>query len=141
MIATGVSVFDSTVQTTNIRLDDLMQKLDWSDRHRAYAALRSVLHALRDRLPTDEVAQFSAQLPMLVRGFFYEGWHPSGKPLSGRTKGEFVAHVARDFNRVDNADPEEIVRAVFDVIARHVTPGESRALKHCLPSEIRELWT
>lgn len=140
MSATGVSVFDSTVQTTNIWLDDLMQVLDWSDRHRAYAALRSVLHALRDRLPTDEVAQFAAQLPMLVRGFFYEGWHPSGKPLNERTKEEFVAHVVRDFNRVENTDSERIVRAVFDVIARHVTPGEAKALKHCLPAEIREMW-
>ena len=42
--------------------------------HKAYLALRTVLHALRDRLTLEEAVQLGAQLPMLVRGFYYEGW-------------------------------------------------------------------
>ena len=38
MSATGLKVFDSTIQTTNIWLDDIMKELDWSDRHKAYHA-------------------------------------------------------------------------------------------------------
>ena len=37
-----------------------MQVLGWPDRHKAYLALRATLHALRDRLPLEEVAQLAA---------------------------------------------------------------------------------
>lgn len=140
MSATGLKVFDSTIQTTNIWLDDVMQEVGWTDRHHAYHALRVVLHTLRDRLPVDETAQFAAQLPMLVRGFFYEGWHPAGKPVKERKKEEFIAHVSEAFILDVNADPEKITRGVFKVLRKHLTKGETQDVKHCLPHEIRELW-
>jgi uncharacterized protein (DUF2267 family) len=86
MSATGLDVFDRTLQATNIWLDDIMQELGWSDRHRAYHALRAVLHALRDRLPVDDAAHFAAQLPMLIRGLFYEGWRPAAVPVNERRR-------------------------------------------------------
>ena len=141
MSATGLKVFDSTLQTTNIWLDDLMQVLDWDDRHKAYHALSVVLHELRDHLPVDEVAQFAAQLPMLVRGFFFEGWHPAGKPVKERKKDEFIAHISEAFALDVSADPERIARGVFKVLRKHLTAGETKGVKLCLPHEIRELWT
>lgn len=140
MSATGLKVFDSTIQATNIWLDDLMKELGWSDRHRAYFALRSVLHTLRDRLPLEEAAQFSAQLPLLVRGVFFEGWNPTGKPVKERTKDEFVAHVSEDFILDVEARPEQIIRGVFQVIARHVSAGEIGDVQQCLPAGVRLLW-
>ena len=61
MSATGLEVFDRTIHKTNIWLKDLMELLDCPDRHEAYLALRATLHALRDRLTIEEVAQFAAQ--------------------------------------------------------------------------------
>jgi anti-anti-sigma factor len=58
--------------------------MGWEDRHLAYHALRTVLQALRDWLPVDEAAALGAQLPLLIRGFYYEHWHPHGKPVKGR---------------------------------------------------------
>lgn len=137
MSATGIAAFDSTLNTTNVWLHDLMTCLDWEDQQRAYHALRAVLHTLRDRLPVDQVAAFGAQLPMLVRGFYYEGWHPM-RPAKERKKEDFLAHVAA---AVPGADPEEVSRAVFEVIAQHVTPGEVRHVKISLPGELRSLWS
>jgi uncharacterized protein (DUF2267 family) len=70
MSATGLEVFDKTVHTTNAWLKEIMEATGL-DRRRAYRALAAVLHALRDRLTVDEVAQLGAQLPILVRGLYY----------------------------------------------------------------------
>jgi uncharacterized protein (DUF2267 family) len=136
----SLSEFDAALQKTNIWLRDLMGLMGWQDRHRAYYALRSVLHALRDRLPVDEVAALGAQLPMLVRGSYYEGWHPAGKPLKERKKEEFLAHIAAAFRDTPDADPEKVVGAVFRLLDNHVTAGEIERVKRCLPAEIRSLW-
>jgi uncharacterized protein (DUF2267 family) len=141
MSTAGISAFESTVHSTNVWLHDLMDLMGWQDKHRAYHALRVVLHTLRDRLPVDQAAAFGAQLPMLVRGFYYEGWHPGGKPAKQRKKEEFLAHVAAEMGDNPFETPEQIARAVFQVIARHVSPGEVEHLNLTLPRELRELWS
>jgi uncharacterized protein (DUF2267 family) len=140
MTQTGLTQFDSTIQTTNTWLKELMERMRWEDRHRAYHALRAVLHALRDLLTVDEVVTLGAQLPMLVRGFYYEGWRLADKPMKERRKEVFLAHIAEAFRDSPDVDPEEVVRAVFQVMTQHVTAGEIEGIKHCLPSELRSLW-
>lgn len=138
---TGIAAFDSTIHATHIWLNDVMDTIGWQDKHRAYHALRVVLHALRDRLPVDQAIALGAQLPMLVRGFYYEGWHPGGKPVKERRKDAFLAHIAAAFKDDPEIDAEEITRAVFQVVVKHVTPGEIDHIKMALPGEIRSLWS
>ena len=95
MSGRGLSVFDETVQLTNIWLKELMAELGWEDRHRAYLGLRLVLQAIRDHLSVDEAVHLGAQLPMLVRGFYYEGWHPHDKPKRYRHKTDFLEEIQR----------------------------------------------
>ncbi len=139
MSATGLKVFDSTIQTTNIWLDEIMKDLGWKDRHRAYHALRAVLHTLRDRLSVDEAAQLSAQLPLLVRGVFFEGWHPAHKPVKERGQDEFVAHVSESFALDTEADPEHITRSVLKALSKHVDAGEVDSLRRVLPPAVQTL--
>ena len=133
MSQTSLAPFDSTLQTTNIWLNDVLERLGWEDQHRAY-------HALRDRLPVDQAAALAAQLPMLIRGFYYEGWHPHGKPVKERHKEDFLPHVAEAFRDDLDVDPEQIVRVVFRVLSKHVSGGEIESVKRSLPTEIRSLW-
>ena len=141
MSHSNVPAFDSTIQTTNVWLHDIMDRLGWQERSRAYHALRAVLHALRDRLPVDQAAALGAQLPMLIRGFYYEGWHPHDKPFKERKKEEFLAHVAQALRGTLEGEPETIARVVFQVLAKHVTPGEVSHIKLALPHELRDLWS
>jgi uncharacterized protein (DUF2267 family) len=139
MSATGLKVFDSTIQTTNIWLDEIMKDLKWSDRHRAYHALRAVLHTLRNRLPVDDAAHLSAQLPMLVRGVFFEGWHPASTPVKERRLEQFVAHVSEAFALDTDADPEQVCRSVLKVLGKHVDTGAVEHLRKVLPEELHDL--
>jgi uncharacterized protein (DUF2267 family) len=140
MSQTGLPAFDSTVQTTHIWVNDVAERLGWQDKQRAYLALRAVLHALRDHLSVDGAAALGAQLPMLVRGFYYEGWHPAGKPLKERKLEEFLAHVAAAFPDEAVIDSEAVTKAVFQVIAKHGDTGEVEKVKSLFPAELRPLW-
>lgn len=139
MTTTGIEGFERSLHLTNIWLKDLMGRLQTDDRHLAYLALRTTLHALRDRLTVDEAAHLGAQLPMLVRGVYYEDWHPAGKPLRERTGAAFLEHVKVEAHD-PNFDPEPAVRAVFGVLAERVSAGEIEDVKSILPRPIRAFW-
>ncbi len=137
----SLAPFETAIQVTPVWLKDVRDRLEYgADRHRAYRALRAGLHALRDRLSVDQVAGLSAQLPMLVRGLFFEGWHPHGKPLQDCHPEAFLAQVAEQCGPDGDGDPERIARAVFEVLDVHVSAGELESIKRSLPPEIRALW-
>lgn len=128
-----------TTEKTNIWLKELTRVLDWDDPDMVFNALRTVLHHLRDRLPLNESAQLASQLPMLIRGCYYENWVPKQKTEHLNAQ-QFVARVGMAFPGDLSIDPEEVVRAVFDVISWHVSAGEVKDVKSCLPEDLRELW-
>jgi uncharacterized protein (DUF2267 family) len=139
-MSTGLDVFDTTLQKTNLWLKDLMWELGWEDRHKAYEALRLTLQALRDRLTVEEVAQLGAQLPLLVRGAYYEGWDPTGKPQKERHLVAFLAAIRTHFFSDTRIEAEEIARAVFKVLAKYISAGEIEDIQHVLPREPNALW-
>jgi uncharacterized protein (DUF2267 family) len=138
--ARGLDVFETTLQKTNNWLNELMEIMGTEDKHRAYLALRVTLHALRDRLTIEEVAQFAAQLPMLIRGFYYEGWDPTAKPRKERQREQFLAHIEKHFMSDGISDPEQIARDVFALLESRISQGEIEDVQHILPSKIRDLW-
>ena len=75
MSTTGLDVFDKTLQTTNIWLDEIMDVVG-PDRGVAWHVLGAVLRTLRDRLPLGLAAHLGAQLPLLVRGTYYDQFQP-----------------------------------------------------------------
>lgn len=61
-----VTALVRTNEKTNAWLNELTEDLGWDDPDMVFKALRTVLHELRDRLPTNEAAQLASQLPMLM---------------------------------------------------------------------------
>ncbi len=141
MSLSGMTVFDDTIHTTNVWLKELMGELHFERRDDAYRALRETLHALRDRLPVNTAAALAAQLPMLIRGFYYEGWRPGAGPSDDHTAEEFTDHIQKAFQQTKvQRDPTEIVQAVFALLDKKISQGEIDNVKSCLPAKIRQLW-
>jgi len=139
MSATGLDVFDRTLQITNIWLDEIMETLG-PDRQVAWHALGAVLRALRDRLPAGLAVHLGAQLPLLVRGIYYDQWAPSEQALKQRSREEFLAHVSDGLKNIRPVNVQDAVRAVFQVLDRHVDPGQLENVWNALPEEVRGLW-
>jgi uncharacterized protein (DUF2267 family) len=133
-------VFDKTLQKTVYWCERVAQHMGSTDVTRGYRVLRSVLHALRDRLPPDEAGQLGAQMPMLVRGFYYEGWDAGKKPQRYRNKEEFLARIANDMPDLDPVQRERAAAAVFAVIDEEIGGGEAAQIRRLLPEGIRGLW-
>lgn len=133
-------LFATTLQKTHVWLQEIMSRLGWDDPHRAWSALRAVLHTLRDRLTVEDAAALGAQLPMLVRGAYYEGWNPSHKPERIRHEQDFLDRIADELKGYDEkVDLEEVTRVVFDVLTEHVSMGEAEHLCAILPKRIGQL--
>lgn len=139
MSATGLDVFDKTLQTTHIWLNEIME-ITGPDKQVAWHALGGVLRALRDRVPLELAAHLGAELPILVRGIYYDQWHPQAHPERYRSLDEFLDCVARNMAGVRPTDPRAAARAVFGVLTRHLPEGQIRKVRDSLPEEIRALW-
>ena len=127
MSATGLDVFDKTVQKTNIWLDEIMARMG-PDRHVAWHVLGAVLRSLRGRLPLDDAAHLGAQLPLLVRGLYYDQWHAPSAIHKERHQEEFLARVQDGLRDTRPVNVQEAVRAVFAVLAKHITKGQAKTI-------------
>lgn len=139
MSDTSIPAFSHAAQQAQQWVNELSEDLGWSDR-RAYHLLRVVLATLRDWLSPEEAADLSAQLPTLIRGIYFEGWDPSDAPVAERRKGDFMARVRRAFEPETNADFDIAVKAVFALIDRHISQGESVQVRSSMKKSLRQLW-
>ena len=133
-----VDVFQTTLLKTGEWLRDVRQILHWDSEQHAYLALRAVLQTLRDRLPVMEAVHLGSQLPMLVRGFYYEGWTPLDKPLKF-TREEFLMCIASHFRGDPDVSAVEVTRAVIETMGTHIDAGELHKLLDVLPRDFADL--
>jgi uncharacterized protein (DUF2267 family) len=139
MSATGLDVFDKTLETTHIWLNEICDDLG-PDKQVAWKVLSTVLHKLRDRLPIGLASHLGAQLPLLVRGVYYDQFEPSKLPTDCDNREEFVAEVAEWLSDIRPVDPDLAVRTVFKVLSRHVSEGQVNHVKEALPRSLRQSW-
>jgi uncharacterized protein (DUF2267 family) len=132
-----VEAFDTTLEKTDAWLNELSDELGTANRHQAYEVLRAFLHALRDRLPVESAAKLGAQLPMLVRGFYYEGWNPTHTP-DKMDAAAFLAHVRWEAH----LEPDQVEAAAWAAartLQHHVSAGELAKSLGILPHDIVRL--
>jgi putative phosphoribosyl transferase len=138
MSTTGLVLFDKTIQMTHAWLGEIEQTLG-PDRRLAWKALSAVLQVLRDRLPVELAAHLGAQLPLIVRGTFYDQFEPARQPR-GYDLDEFIEQVAERMERSRPVDAFEATRAVLATLSRHIPNGQIAKLQRALPGDIRRAW-
>jgi len=97
--------------------------------------LRIILHALRDRLTVQVAAQLAAQLPLLVRGIYYEGWSPSAVPVK-MDQEAFLGRIRQEFRYSIDGDIPQLVDTVLQALRKHVTQSEWDGMKSTLPKDM-----
>ena len=98
MSTSGLESIDHSAQVAHQWINELDGFfLVWENKAKSYRLLRTVLQTLRDWLPTNELADFAAQLPSLLRGVYYEHWRPATTPVKHRSKADFLARVEHAF--------------------------------------------
>ena len=140
MKPTGIPTLDHAPQVFAEWLNELREDLEWPDKARAYLLLHATLHTIRDFLSVDEAADLAAQLPVLVRGVYYDGWDPSKTPVEPRNKSDFLRRIESHFDKEPLEDPERAVAAVHDLLRRHVSMGEIDQVRSAMRKSIQELW-
>lgn len=137
---TSIAAFSQGAQQAQQWVNELADDLDWDER-RAFRLLRCVLAALRDWLPRKEASDLAAQLPVLVRGIYFEGWNPLETPVAERRKADFIDRVQEAFADEELDDPDAAVAAVFHLLDRHVSRGEIVQVRNSMKKSLRDLWT
>jgi len=140
MKTTGITAIDHAPQVVAEWLNLLQDDLGWPDRGRAYLLLRETLHAIRDFLTVAEAADLSAQLPLLIRGIFFDGWVPSRTPAKLRSVEDFLDRVTKAFSNDPLVEPDVVVASVFAVLRRQISPGEYRQVAWAMRKPLRDLW-
>jgi uncharacterized protein (DUF2267 family) len=140
MSAQGLEVIDHTVQLTHEWINELRDRLGWTSSKDALRLLRVVLTQIRDHLGHDEVAHLSAQMPLLIRGMFFEGWKPAQTPLADRSSSGFVVAIEAQTGEMQEWRGPEDIGAVFRLLDSRISEGEIADVKRALPPHIRSLW-
>ncbi len=133
-------LFDAPLEEGCNWVDTVSEQLGTSYKRSGYAALRAALHAIRDSLLIGQAVRLGEQLPILIRGIYYEGWDPKkgGARVTGSS--EFIEVIRHDLRgHAELTDAEATLRATFGALGQLLPVQEFEAILKVLPADIREL--
>lgn len=139
MSTTGLEAFDQTIGTTNVWLSGIIARIG-PDKQLAWRVLGAVLQVLRDRIEPELAAHLAAQLPLLVRGLYYDHYRPELQPTKVRTPQDFIRQVAEALGDIRPINPEDATMAVFAVLSEHLSAGLVSNVRQALPHSFASLW-
>jgi uncharacterized protein (DUF2267 family) len=135
---TRVKRFEMTVHTADRWVGEVAKQTGNTDRQ-AMGSISAVLHALRDRLPHEESANLGGQLPLMMRGVYYEGWEPSGTPEHYGEAEDFLRRVEREASLESPIEASRATRATMGVLGYDLEEREMEGVLAVLPPPIRSL--
>ncbi len=122
-------------------LHELCTYLGIDDEYKASRIFRAVMHAIRDRIPAGEAIHLGAQLPIIWKGIYFDGFSLH-EPVRIRHEDEWLEFIrSKDFG-ADQADFPTLDHAFYafqDVMAflrDHISEGQYNQVAQALHSEI-----
>ena len=133
--------FEDYVKDAKTWLHHAQQALGIQDEQQAGRIFRAVLHAIRDRLPAEEAMHLGAQLPIIWKGIFFQGFKLRPEPVVIRHEGEWLDFI-RSKNQVAAIDfpTHDHVRLAFQdimsMLETHLSEGQYLQIIQALHAEI-----
>lgn len=132
--------FSRTLQQTQAWMKDMESALPTEDPQKAYLAMRASLHALRDRIPTDEAIHLGSQLPLPLLGVYFDGYKAADAPDVTRHEDDFLQRVQAEISPAGELDPKAAIEATLKVLAIHVSEGQLEQVRRMFHKELQGLW-
>ncbi len=130
---TMMQFLDKSVPEANKWVTDFMTELQISETSLARRLLRSTLHALRDCLPWPDAEKFGAQLPLVMRENFFQGWRPGSDRLTCGSREEFYRRLRRYSKCQAPVEEERAVRAFCRVLDQRISRHDIEDISAILP--------
>jgi len=125
------------VQIEDAWIGELDQGLGWNDKLRSYRLLNAVLHAMRESLPVDEMADPCAGFPVRLCGTRCDDWRlPAAVAVREGTR-EFIDRVALRFKPDPLEDPTAAIFAVFGMLVGKMGESGIGVLRRGVPAELQ----
>lgn len=138
----SIPILEKNLHQTMSWIYAIEEECNWEedDHKKAFASLRTVLHELRDLLPIENTIHLSAQLPLIIRGLFFENWSTHSDKLKMRKKEDLLASIEDRLSSYQDIDAETVTRAVLRVLKSKISAGEYEKIIAVLSHDIRELF-
>ena len=113
-------------------------------REKAGRIIRAVFHALRNRLTHEESFQLMAQLPMVLKGVYADGWHFDKDLKRIKHINDFLDEVRTEdggqavYDFGDNTKASAAVACVFKALNYFVSEGEMNDIMDVMPAELKK---
>ena len=137
--------FEDIQKEGNTFLNRACKFLGIQDRDQAGRIVRSVLHAIRDRIPPEEAVHLAAQLPLAWKGIYFDGFTIQGEVPKIRDKEEWLEFIrSRNQMAAQNDFPtleltEMAFQDVMDFLRDTVSEGQYQHVVQALHAEISDL--
>jgi len=137
---TGLESLGTALEETEEWISALTARLGWQDREKVHLALLAGLDALRDSLLRDEAGYLGTQLPVLLRGLYFEGRRPGSHIPRAKSRTGFLERIEEGVRRDPGIDPEQVAHCVFSLLTERLPAGELEDTKADTPSALRMFW-
>ena len=138
--------FNKIAAKGNKFLKDLSKELGYpEDINRAGRVLKTILHALRNQLTTEESVQLLAQLPLFLKGIYVENWTLHKNAKKPKNFDELYHEIRKidklaalyDFKTDDDID--NAIAVVFMSLRKYVSLGELEDIKAILQKDLKSM--
>lgn len=138
------SPFNKFAEQGNEFLSHVATELNMpNDKTRTLHVLKAVLHGIRNRISPEESSQFIAQLPMMIKAVYVDGWQIGKHQNRISTFDEFVAEVYflgggyKGYAFGDRMEAENGIKGVLKALKNHISEGEFNDVLASMPAKLQ----